>query len=144
MAGDLSSALEFDPRLVRKHSPDAWTLLHLATRFDQVETARILLARGADPQARSSQGGLYPIHLASSAAMLRLLTSHGADINARTKQQASLLHYAVMRDDPEFVALLVSLGADPRARTRAGQTPWAVAVRYGKRRAADSLLRGPV
>jgi ankyrin repeat protein len=76
--------------------------------------------------------------------MVRLLISHGADVNARTKQQASLLHYAVMRDDPEFVALLVSLGADPQARTRAGQTPWAVAVRYGKRRAADSLLRGPL
>jgi ankyrin repeat protein len=57
------------------------TPLHSAVAARNIETARDLLERGADPNARQ-QGGFAPIHAAAQNAddeLYELLIAHGAD-----------------------------------------------------------------
>src|SRR6059036_804266 len=45
--------IEADPAIVNAYSHDGWTPLHLASFFGHREIAKLLLARGADVNARS-------------------------------------------------------------------------------------------
>jgi hypothetical protein len=59
------------------------TPLHGAAQFGHVEAARLLLDRGADPNARADHDQT-PLHLASrSLELTKLLIARGADIEAR-------------------------------------------------------------
>src|SRR5205807_493664 len=73
---------------------DGVTLLHLAVEFDDLESVRWLLERGADPDARATTdsggfGGHTPLFHAvvtlgaRDGAAARLLLETGADPNAR-------------------------------------------------------------
>src|SRR5713226_1245132 len=57
--------LRRDPDLVRAHSHDGWTPLHLACFFGHTEVAGLLIARGADVNARDGSG-FTPLGLAAS------------------------------------------------------------------------------
>jgi ankyrin repeat protein len=72
------------------------TLLHVAAEFGQVEAAKLLIARGADVNARAlvdehGVGGQTPIFHAATQfddhglAMAQLLIDHGADLSVRAK-----------------------------------------------------------
>ena len=52
----LEELLDADPELVRATSPDGFTALHLAARFDECGAVELLLERGADPAARDADG----------------------------------------------------------------------------------------
>jgi ankyrin repeat protein len=57
------------------------TPLHAAVAGGAEDTARALLGRGADPNARADMGQ-SPLHMAESAAIARLLVEAGADPKA--------------------------------------------------------------
>jgi ankyrin repeat protein len=57
------------------------TPLHAAVAGGSEDTARALLGRGADPNARADMGQ-SPLHMAESAAIARLLVEAGADPKA--------------------------------------------------------------
>jgi ankyrin repeat protein len=67
-------------------SPDGWTPLHLAAFFGHRDTAAMLLDRGADPAARSTNDlENTPLHAALAGgrdAVAELLVERGADVNA--------------------------------------------------------------
>jgi len=63
------------------HEATAWTPLHIAVNRDQLETAALLLERGADIEARD-QNGWTPLHMADSPEAVAFLVEHGADVNA--------------------------------------------------------------
>ncbi|KAA8893845.1 ankyrin repeat-containing domain protein [Sphaerosporella brunnea] len=101
------------------------TRLHLAASrwylSEEVEVMELLLARGADVDARDGTNRT-PLHAASEVHTiepdrpdkpLKLLIQSGADVNARTIQGMTPLHYAVQYgQDPRIVALLMEHGAD--------------------------------
>jgi ankyrin repeat protein len=141
-AQQLREIVAADPSALTTHSPDGWTLLHLAARFDQVAATEVLLDLGADLHDASNDKGMAPIHQAWSREMIVLLLSRGADINVRTIDGLTLLHSHATHASGELIQFLLDHGADPHAKTKANQTPWAIAVEQGNREAADILFRG--
>jgi len=60
--------------------------------------------------------------------MVALLLDHGADVNAKTNQGDTPLHYASWRFEYDLAELLVAKGADINATDKDGQTPLAYAM----------------
>jgi ankyrin repeat protein len=112
------------------------------------EVAGALLAKGADPDARTADGetALHTVFLcvteeeelaidsgtcgANTLAALLLLLDQGADVNAPTRHGKTPLHYAVLRGDRRAADLLIARGADVIARDSSGTTPLHLAFSF--------------
>jgi ankyrin repeat protein len=71
----------------------------------------------------------------------RKLIEQGADIEAKDPGTgASVLHYAVMRGNPDILQFLLGRGVDVNSRTRNGTTPLHTAVLYNRYEVAEMLL----
>lgn len=101
-------------------SSDGWTALHLAAYFGHHETAAMLLDRGADLAARSTNDlANTPLHAAVAGGrgpVAELLVERGADVNA-VASGLRPLDIAAGREDQEMVAYLSRHGAS-RAEAR--------------------------
>ena len=65
-----------------------WTALKHAVQKDQVESVRVLLEWGADPDAREAGSAITPLFIAAGDAdqtIARLLVDAGADVNLSRK-----------------------------------------------------------
>lgn len=85
--------------------------VHAAASVGDVETMRLLLDRGADPNARQ-QAGFTPLHAAAGngdVEMAKLLVARGADRHARTDDGKDAAAIAAERGRGEFVAWLNGL-----------------------------------
>ena len=95
------------------------TALHWAARWDNAETARLLLASGADPDAVSSQFGYTPLHTAflfsTEAALVPVLLRAGADPRAVTADGRTVLQTAEEMVDSEYADQAAALAALRRA-----------------------------
>ena len=72
------------------------TPLHLAAWHGKLDTARLLLARGAKIDA-AAKWGVTPLHFAAGSGylkMVKLLIAHGADPLAQSRDNTSALHFA--------------------------------------------------
>jgi uncharacterized protein len=115
----LAVLLAADPDLSELRSGDGFTALHLAAFFGQDDAVRLLLARGADPDARGT-GWMTgtPLNAAASArhaTVVALLLEAGADPDAAQRGGWTPLHSAAHNGDPRTVELLLAHGADPAA-----------------------------
>ena len=116
----------------RRSGHHGWAPLHYAARGNSVETARLLIERGANIHALAQTSwnrDMTPLHFAvkhSFDDMVKLLVALGADIHAPAqtpwKKGIPPLHFAV-RDSLDMVRLLVALGADRHATDDAGESP---------------------
>lgn len=71
----------------------------------------------------------------------RKAIEQGADLEAKDPGTgASVLHYAVMRGNPEILQLLLAKGVDVNSRTKNGTTPLHTAVLYNRYEVAEMLL----
>ncbi len=110
--------LETDPSLVGAYSHDGWTPLHLASFFGHQEVADLLLARGADVNARSRSTRFArentPLHAAAAnrqVAVAELLIARGADVNARDGSGFTPLALAANNRNDLMVVILLEKGA---------------------------------
>ena len=93
-----------------------------------VDIARLLLDRGADPNA-ANELGLTPLMLAYDGAFCRLLLEAGADLQAMDKEgRDALSHAANTRGGHELIPILVAAGADPRRHSFKGLAPMGYAI----------------
>jgi ankyrin repeat protein len=135
----LRALLDEDPRRVRKCFPEGWPLLHMAARFGGPETIELLLACGAGVNDRDRRYGRTALFFAWKLPNAEALLEHGADIRARDKENCTVLHYACAGGSAEWVDFLLRHGADSAVQSRARQTAWALAVRYGRREIAARI-----
>ena len=77
-----------DPTLIRATKPHGqyggWTGLHSAAQAGHVNAVRLLLAHGADPNAREAGDNTYPLHWAAAGRHLdtvRALVDAGGDMH---------------------------------------------------------------
>jgi len=110
--------LEDDPKLVGAYSHDGWTALHLASFFGHKEVADLLLARGADVNARSRSTRFArentALHAAAAnrqVAVAELLIARGADVNARDGSGFTPLALAANNKSDLMVVVLLEKGA---------------------------------
>lgn len=125
-ADRLRVALDAEPSASTALSRDGWTALHLAGFFGHGEAVRLLLARGADPNARSTNPMRNtPLHAGVAGPrpleMARLLVAAGADANAAQHGGYTALHSAAQHGSVELIDLLLDHGADPDAAAEDGR-----------------------
>ena len=107
---------------------DQATPLHSASYVSNLGTTRVLLDSGGNIHAKNVQGRT-PLHMASQSyfyigsepALLKLLLSRGADINARDNDQATPFLLASLCLNPQSAEELLQNGADANAVNIHGQ-----------------------
>jgi uncharacterized protein len=128
---------------VEDRSDDGYTALHLAAYFGRLEVARLLLGRGADPNAvAQNDSRVTPLHSAVSARhrdLAGLLLALGASANVIQKGGWTPLHSAAHNGDEAIVDLLLLRGADPTRPADDGRTPIDMAEEGGHGPLAEML-----
>jgi ankyrin repeat protein len=104
--------------------------LDKATMAARREVAGVLIARGADVDARTKTGEtmLHRAAFEGDLAAVDLLMSHGASIAARDVSGFTPLHRAAQAGRFDVAARLLALGADGRAAAADGTTPLTLAA----------------
>ena len=96
----------------------------------------------AAPIAMVAPTSLHAVVAKGDLEATRKLIEQGADIEAKDPGTgASVLHYAVMRGNPEILQYLLGKGVDVNSRTRNGTTPLHTAVLYNRYEVAEMLLK---
>ena len=147
--------------------PAGYTALHEAAACGQTALVDLLLAFGANVNARTSSG-ITPLRLAvlynhvgvvrrllshhadmrgelCRAAMreyreiVEWLLAHGVEVNAQEPSGRTALHWAALKGYGEMVQLLLQHGADGSIQDELGRTPADWAVARGHHDLADQL-----
>ena len=137
--------VEADRGSIDTFSSDGWTPLHLASFFGHTKIVEMLLAQGADVNARSrNHNGNTPLHAALAAnhkMVAGLLIGQGADVNAADAAGWRPLHLAAANNNVDVVKSLIAQGGDVTAANGEGQTPLSLAQEKNHREAAALLRR---
>lgn len=119
---------------VYEQTPLRWT--------QSADIAKILLSRGADPNAEDMSGGT-PLHYVASwdhRDMVKVLIHNRARVDARDKKGRTPIFAPCRRGYRDVVALLLSEGADPNVADESGRTPLHEAARWGADEIVELLL----
>jgi ankyrin repeat protein len=95
------------------------------------EVATLLIAKGADVNAKDDWSGATPLRWAAAgghADMVELLIARGADVNARDDMLRTALHETIFDGHNEVAERLIANGADVNAKEQDGTTPLHEAV----------------
>ncbi|KAG7376516.1 Ankyrin-3 [Phytophthora pseudosyringae] len=121
---------------------DGATPLHVAAMHGQLETVKVLLARGASLSA-ALPGGATGLHLASASGFVEVasyLIDQGLPVDERTVAGTTPLHEAAFQGHAEVAALLLERGANVDAATESGTTPLHRAAENGHVQIAELLI----
>jgi ankyrin repeat protein len=125
---EVQRQLRIDPELLNRTVIDGYSILHLACRFGQESLVGLILSQGALVNLNScDQAQVTALHLAVSLddesmaeRCVRLLLSHGAELNAPDSEGGTALHIAVQRGSLLLVNCLVQSGGDPHLKNGRG------------------------
>jgi uncharacterized protein len=127
-ADRLRALLDEDPSLAGAWSADGFTALHFAAFFGHPSSAKLLVERGAELGARSTNKEFAydatPLHSAAAAGrreVCEVLLDAGADVNAGQHGGYTALLDAAQAGNTELVDFLLERGADPTARLDDGR-----------------------
>lgn len=110
-----------------KHSH---TAVHKAAWASRPEVLAFLLAAGADPNPRDTDGDMVPLHWATDRRIAKLLLTAGANPDAADIYGETPLHTAASRKHAGVVAALLAGGANPNLKNDDGQTPLHIAAAW--------------
>ena len=118
-SGRVRELLDEDASRANAFANDGFQPLGLAVFFGNVETAKLLLERGAEVNSASrNQMKVMPLHSAAAIRdpslryeLCKLLLNHGADANAVQQDEFTPLMAADQHGDARLRELLVAHGA---------------------------------
>lgn len=129
-----------DVNMIGTHGVMSQTPLISACRNHAVDTARILLQHGADPNIDCNGTAVSYAAMHGNLGVVQLLLEHGVDVEAPWRNN-TVLHIAAGRPDMAIVQLLLDYNADVHARSRQGLTALGIAAgKYGGEGAIQVLL----
>jgi ankyrin repeat protein len=144
-AGDAEKAkalLQGDPKLAEARTEDGSTALHLAALEGQAAIAQLLLAGGAQVNARGLREET-PLHMAmydGRREVAELLLASQADVNARNTAGETPLHLAARKGYSELVELLLDHQAEVNTKDGQDATPLHAAAAAGHTEGVKLLL----
>ncbi len=129
---DIEKLLASDKGLLKAKDSAGSTPLHHAAGFGNLAIMKLLIDKGADPNAtnrRKSTPLFWAIH---DEAKVRLLLDRGADIDARTADGLTPIYQAAsLGNGMPIVRLLLAKGARTDVKTIVGMTPLMAAASRG-------------
>ncbi len=132
-AGDIKSAgkqIAANPALLKAADADGSTPLHHAAGFGNLATMKLLLDKGADPNAANKRKSTPLLWGMSEEAKVRLLIERGANVNQKNVDGRGPLYQAAsMANAVPAMKLLIEKGADVNAKTLTGMSPLIAASR---------------
>lgn len=128
---------------VNARDEEGWSLLERATHGGHCAVQHFLIERGADVNDVDDTGNT-PLHLVRprGAATAAVLLDAGAEVDAADENGVTPLMRAVIDSHLSLVRLLLSRGADLRARARDGRDVEDYAYAYNRNTAVNALLAG--
>lgn len=102
---------------------DGETALTLASKKGDVEVVKALLDAGAPVSGKEGERAIAHAVEAKQGAMTRFLLKQGANVNARGFLDRPLLSLAAWTNQPALALELLAHGADPKLKSKSGQTP---------------------
>ncbi|MCE9507219.1 MAG: ankyrin repeat domain-containing protein [Alphaproteobacteria bacterium] len=135
--GNLSATRAFldkHPSCVNQPIINSAVPLMRAAYYQQLEVARILLVKGADPNIGDLSDWTALIYAARNGQleMIDLLLEHGAAIDRKVESSGlTALMFAALMGQDEAVSLLLEKGADAGVKSIAGETALGFAKREG-------------
>lgn len=106
---------------------DHETALHLGAGSRNIEIVRLLLAAGADPNARDQVGRTPLFRIIANPTnpdLLNLLLDSGVDVNITDSLGETVLFQAAMWDDVPTVRILINHGINVTLANLEGKTAW--------------------
>jgi ankyrin repeat protein len=121
----VQAALKAYPDLISCSDGEGWTPLHMAVLYARKDMAELLLAHGANVDAKGNLGDtpLEDAVTKRSKDLVELLLAHGANVNAKDSHGNTPLNLAAIKDLEEIAEFLLAHGADVNAKDDRGNTP---------------------
>ncbi|XP_058062794.1 ankyrin repeat and KH domain-containing protein mask-like [Anopheles bellator] len=110
------------------------TPLHLAARYNHVETCKMLLRAGISKDSKTKVDRT-PLHLAvfhGHIEIVELLLSNNCEVDAKDMLKMTALHWAVNQKHSKIVEMLLQNGADPNVVSKFDKTPIQLALESGQ------------
>jgi ankyrin repeat protein/mono/diheme cytochrome c family protein len=129
---EIERQIAASPEVIKGKDAGGSTALHHAAGYGPVGNLELLIANGADVNAKNSRSST-PLHWAiHDEAKVRLLLAKGANVNTKQAQGRTPLSLAAMlgKSGPTM-RLLFTSGADPNLASVNGQTPLMMAAARG-------------
>lgn len=108
--------------------------LHLAARYNHVETCKVLLRAGISKDSKTKVDRT-PLHFAvyqGNVEIVELLLNSKCEVDAKDMLKMTALHWAVEKRHEKIVEMLLQHGADPNAVSKFGKSPLSIASEGGQ------------
>lgn len=108
--------------------------LHLAARYNHVETCKVLLRAGISKDSKTKVDRT-PLHFAAfqgNVDIVELLLNAKCEVDAKDMLKMTALHWAVEKRHDKIVERLLQHGADPNAVSKFGKSPISIATEAGQ------------
>ena len=126
---EFKRGLRENPGSVNGKGHGGWTPIMYAALYGDAEAVRLLLDKGANPNAQNDGGGTALMYAIEDVEKSRLLLDRGADPNARSGEGRTALMIAVgQAGSNAVVKLLLEKGASASARLADGRGALLLAV----------------